>query len=121
MLDGHEIDGGERMQPVEPVVAHQRGLPLVLVHAKPGLGVEIKINGYEIPLEILQRMQRLAAERSGPASIRLRDLRKQRATRLLHVPHPLMGRRKRSFRSGEERSGGAEFRRQTLESLDLGQ
>ena len=129
MPDRHEVDGGEQLQPGKPVVAQQRGLPLVVVHAEPGLGVEGEVGVHERLPEVVQPAQRLSAERRGlsaegceiDAPRRTGDFREQRLARLLHPPHPLVGGREHRFRRGEERGGGAQLRSEGPEGLDPGE
>ena len=45
--DRHEVDGREHPEPGEALVAHQRGLPPVIIHAKASLGVKIEIDADE--------------------------------------------------------------------------
>ena len=60
--DRHEVNRREHPEPGEPLVAHQLGLSLVVVHAKASLGVEIEIDADETPLEVAQPVQRPAPE-----------------------------------------------------------
>ena len=39
VLARHKVDGGELLQDLEPFIAHELGLALILVHAQPRLGV----------------------------------------------------------------------------------
>ena len=73
----HEVDGRERSEPDEPLVALQGGLLPVIVHAEPRPGVEIEIYTGEGILQIAQLAQQLTAKRCAAASRRIGDLRKR--------------------------------------------
>jgi hypothetical protein len=62
MLDRHEIDGGEFLEPHEALVAHHRGLPLVLVDAEAGFHVEVAVGVHVRLLQVGQPAEQLLPE-----------------------------------------------------------
>ncbi len=62
VLARHQVDGGKLLQVLEPLVAHELGLALVLVHAQARFGVHGEVGQQIGLLEVAELALGLLAE-----------------------------------------------------------
>ena len=120
MLARHQVDGGELLQVLEPLVTHELGLALVLVHTQARLGVHGEVGQQVGLLEVAELALGLLAEgRSAPLG-RIADLGEDLVPRRLHLVDPLVAGGQDRLGGGEVRGRGPEVDHQFLKRFDLG-
>jgi len=90
VLSRHQINDGEFLKVLEPLVTRELSLALILVYTQPGLGVHPQI-GYHVSLfEIGKFALCLLAERGAPALGRVSYFAENIVTHFLHLLQPLV-------------------------------
>ncbi len=120
MLARHQVDGGELLQVLEPLVAHELGLALVLVDTETRFGVHGKVGQQVGLLEVSELALGLLAEGGGAPFGRVPDLGEHLVPRSFHLVDPLVTGGQERLGGGEVRCRGPEVRHQFLERLDFG-
>ena len=108
LLARHQVDSGELLQALEPLVAHELAFALVLVHTQTRFGMHGEICRQIRLLEVRESALRLLAESCSTPLRRVANLRENLVPRRLHLVDPLMAGGQNRLGSGEVRGRGPE-------------